>query len=164
MSLNPTIALVSPNFAFLAKHDELLVRYGAQAERYVFDDPNTAIIKLRQFSEVLAKHAAARTGLYLSTEDSFAVVLSRLQDSGVLSSEVSQLFHALRKAGNAAAHEHHGSQSEALHQLRMARTLGIWFHRAFVNDKTSSPVLSYRPPIPLKLAGKSLRNWNVFAK
>ena len=26
-------------------------------------------------------------------------------------------------------HEHVGSQTEALHQLRMARTLAIWFHR-----------------------------------
>ena len=148
MSLKPINALASPNFAFLAKHDALLVKYGAQAERYVFEDPNTAIIKLRQFSEVLAKHAAAQTGLYLSTEDSFADVLSRLQECGVLSSEVSQLFHALRKAGNAAAHEHHGSQAEALHQLRMARTLGIWFHRAFVNDKNFKPGPFVPPPDP----------------
>ena len=45
----------SPNFGFLAEHDPLLVHYGSQAERYVFDDPNTALIKLRQFAEVLAK-------------------------------------------------------------------------------------------------------------
>ena len=37
----------SPNFGFLANHSEVLVRYGAQAERYVFEDPNTALIKLR---------------------------------------------------------------------------------------------------------------------
>ena len=39
----------SPNFDFLAKHDPLLVRFAAQAERYVIDDPNTALIKLGQF-------------------------------------------------------------------------------------------------------------------
>jgi type I restriction enzyme R subunit len=44
--------LSSPNFAFLAKHDPLLMRYAAQAERYVFVDPNTALIKLGQFGEL----------------------------------------------------------------------------------------------------------------
>jgi type I restriction enzyme R subunit len=148
MSPTPNNAVASPNFAFLAKHDALLVRYGAQAERYVFDDPNTALIKLRQFSEVLAKLAAAQVGVYLSAEDGLTDVLSRLRDSGVLNSEVAQLFHALRKAGNAAAHEHRGTQGEALHQLRMARTLGIWFHRAFGNDKNFKAGPFVPPPDP----------------
>jgi type I restriction enzyme R subunit len=142
--------VASPNFAFLAKHDELLVRYGAQAERYVFEDPNTALIKLRQYSEVLAKHTAAQVGLYPSAEDTFTDVLNRLWDSGVLSPDVSQLFHGLRKSGNAAAHEHHGTRSEALHQLRMARTLGVWFHRAFGSDKNFKPGPFVPPPDPAK--------------
>jgi type I restriction enzyme R subunit len=146
----PNEAIASPNFSFLAKHDELLVKYGALAERYVFEDPNTALIKLRQFSEVLAKHAAARVGLYLSGDDKFYVVLARLRDSGMLSSEVAQLFQDLRRAGNAAAHEHHGSQGEALHQLRMARTLGVWFHRAFGNDRNFKPGPFIPPPNPAK--------------
>ena len=150
MVSNSTNSIASPNFAFLAKHDALLVRYGAQAERYVFDDPNTALIKLRQFSEVLAKLAAAQVGLYLSAEDGFNEVLSRLRESETLNPEVDQLFHAMRKAGNAAAHEHHGTQGEALHQLRMARTLGIWFYRAFGNDKHFKPGPFVPPPNPIQ--------------
>jgi type I restriction enzyme R subunit len=152
MTPHPANAIASPNFAFLAKHDALLVRYGAQAERYVFDDPNTALIKLRQFSEVLAKLAAAQVGVYLSVENSFTDVLSRLRDSGALTPDVIQLFHALRKAGNAAAHEHHGTQGEALHQLRMARTLGIWFHRAFGNDKNFKAGPFVPPPDPAQVS------------
>ena len=52
-------AIASPNFAFLAKHNVVLVRCASLAERYVFDDPNTSLIKLRQFIEVLAQQAAA---------------------------------------------------------------------------------------------------------
>src|SRR5919202_6535379 len=52
-------AFASPNFAFLMKYDEVLVRHAALAERYVFDDPNSALIKLRQFGELLARHAVA---------------------------------------------------------------------------------------------------------
>jgi hypothetical protein len=48
------------NFGFLAKHDVQLMRLGALAERYFGDDPNTSLIKLRQFAELLAKLTAAR--------------------------------------------------------------------------------------------------------
>lgn len=57
--------LNSPNFAFRAKHQPVLVRYAAQAERYFFDDPSTALIKLHQFAEVLAKEEAAYAGAYV---------------------------------------------------------------------------------------------------
>ncbi|MGA2636197.1 hypothetical protein [Methylocella sp.] len=43
------------NFTFLKPHDDQLVRLGALAERYFHDDPNTCLIKLRQFGELLAQ-------------------------------------------------------------------------------------------------------------
>jgi hypothetical protein len=54
--------------------------------------------------------------------------------AGVIARESADLFHAIRKAGNAAAHDLHGDPREALHQLRMARELGVWFHRALVRQ------------------------------
>src|ERR1043166_186613 len=42
---------ISANFDFLGKHDAQLVRLGGLAERYFKDDPNTSLIKLRQFGE-----------------------------------------------------------------------------------------------------------------
>ncbi|WP_437638581.1 hypothetical protein [Sorangium sp. So ce854] len=60
----------SPNFAFLDHHDPRLVVLGTQAERYFADDPNTCLVKLRQFGEILAQRAAAplTTGMSLRTE------------------------------------------------------------------------------------------------
>jgi type I restriction enzyme R subunit len=63
-------AFASPNFAFLMHYDEVLVRHAALAERYIFDDPNSALIKLRQFGELLAKHAAAYTGVAVEEHES----------------------------------------------------------------------------------------------
>jgi type I restriction enzyme R subunit len=57
---------VSANFDFLGKHDAQLVRLGVLAERYFKDDPNTCLIKLRQFGEVLAQLTAAKAGLLAS--------------------------------------------------------------------------------------------------
>ena len=138
----------SPNFAFLDQHDVLLVKYGAQAERYFADDPNTSLIKLRQFAELLAGHAASLAGVYTSSEDGFVSVLNRLWDRGVLTPEVSQLFHGLRKAGNAAVHDHDGTRREAFQQLKMARKLGVWFHQGFGGDPRFKPGPFIAPPDP----------------
>lgn len=123
--------LRSVNFQFLETHDPLLVALGAQAERYFGDDPSTALIKLRQFGEVLARRAAAAVGVFAGPDASQLDLINRLRDHGLLTPQLRQLFHDLRRAGNAAAHEARGTHADALHQLKMARELGVWFHRAF---------------------------------
>jgi len=45
----------SHNFNFLAAYDARLVRLCALAETYFHDDPNTCVVKLRQFGELLAQ-------------------------------------------------------------------------------------------------------------
>ncbi len=123
--------LSTENFGFLAKQDPELVKLGALAERYFRDDPGTAIFKLRQFAELLCKTVAAHHALYLGDRETFEETLRRLSYERILPKEVADVFHALRKAGNKAAHEVKGSASEALSALKFARQLGIWFHRTY---------------------------------
>ena len=137
----------SPNFAFLAKHDPLLLRYAAQAERYFADDPNACLLKLRLFAETLAKQAAGHTASWDGIEASFLDVLNSLAASGALSPEARELFHSLRRAGNAAAHSHSDSHREALHQLKAARRLAIWFHKSF-GHRSFKPSPFVPPPDP----------------
>ncbi|MCO6456486.1 MAG: type I restriction-modification system endonuclease [Pirellulaceae bacterium] len=137
----------SPNFQFLASHSPLLVQLAARAERYCFDDPNAALVKLRQFGELLAQQVAAQTGTYVDPQEGQRELLERLSQRGVLTADVSRLFRDLRVVGNRAAHEHAGTQREALHQLRMARSLAVWYHRAFKDPRyKAGPFLP--PPDP----------------
>ncbi|TIM65588.1 MAG: hypothetical protein E5Y60_21160, partial [Mesorhizobium sp.] len=66
------------NFIFLAVHDAKLVTLGGQAERYFRDDPSTAIVKLRQFAELMAKLIAARHAAYRGERETFEETLRRL--------------------------------------------------------------------------------------
>ncbi|MEM9009381.1 MAG: hypothetical protein AAGE59_38505, partial [Cyanobacteria bacterium P01_F01_bin.86] len=61
---------VSRNFAFLKVHSLELVRLGTLAETYFTNDPNTCLIKLRQFGEQLAQLVAAKVGLYEDPDES----------------------------------------------------------------------------------------------
>jgi type I restriction enzyme, R subunit len=122
---------ISANFDFLGKLDAQLVRLGALAERYFKEDPNTCLIKLRQFGEVLAQLTAAKAGLLPTPEEPQADLLRRLKFERVVPREVGELFHQLRVAGNRATHSQTDDHAEALSGLKIARQLGIWFHRTF---------------------------------
>ena len=125
----------SANFNFLAPHDIQLVRLAALAERYFIDDPNTCLIKLRQYGELLAQQVAARTGTYSSAKEPQSDLLRRLRVEGIVPRQALDLLHQIRINGNRASHDHTGDHAEALTTLKFARQLGIWFHKTFGEDR-----------------------------
>jgi len=120
----------SPNFSFLEGHDEQFVRIAASAESHCLGDPVAALTKIRILAEMLASEAAARVGVDDSDMSQFER-LQALKDEGILPEQTSSLFHSIRRAGNDAVHNHNGTASEALGQLKLARQVAIWFHRTF---------------------------------
>jgi type I restriction enzyme R subunit len=130
--------LVSPNFGFLAVHDPQLVRLGALAERYFTNDPNTCVIKLRQFGELLAQLIAAQVGIYVREERQIDL-MRRLRDKGILKGKAYDLFNELRLAGNDATHALADDQRTALSNLKYARQLAIWFHRVTIKNPDFNP-------------------------
>lgn len=134
------------NFAFLAPHAPVLVELASAAERYAASDPNAALFKLRLFAELLARRIAAHVGLLPSREETQRDLLIRLQDRGVLVGTARELFHGLRRRGNTAVHQAAGDRAEALHQLRMAHSLALWFHRTFGDDPHFEPGPFVPPP------------------
>jgi type I restriction enzyme, R subunit len=123
--------VTTANFGFLRAHDATLAGLGGLAERYFRDDPSTSLVKLRQFAELMAKLVAAHHAIYSDTCGGFEETLQRLSFERILPREVADLFHRLRKLGNIAVHEAKGAHAEALSGLKLARELGVWFHRSF---------------------------------
>ncbi|MCP4662432.1 MAG: hypothetical protein GY856_44100, partial [bacterium] len=76
------------NFTFLTPDDPQLARLAARAELYCHDDPNTALVKLRQFAERLARCAAARVGLAAGPGPELAGLIRELEYRGAISREV----------------------------------------------------------------------------
>ena len=150
------LADASPNFGFLKGFSTSLIQAAVAAERYILKDPVTALMRLRQFGELLAQEAAATVGLFTDPTDSQLDLLRRLADRQALPRDVAELFHDLRRKGNDAIHSGAGSRSEALHQLRMARTLGVWFVRGF-GKKPNLKVGKFVPPPDLDGNDEALR-------
>jgi type I restriction enzyme R subunit len=115
----------------LSQHDEQLLRLGMLAEKYFADDPNTCLLKVRQLAESLTQLLAARSGLYVSPEETRFELLRRLLDSSILPREVYQIFGEIRRTGNAASHDFSGDHRTALTALKLAWQVSLWFHRTF---------------------------------
>ena len=138
---------VSPNFGFLSSHDSQLVRLGTLAERYFADDPNTCLIKLRQFGELLAQLVAANAGMYVYDERQIDL-LRRLRDKNIVVGKVYRLFDELRFVGNKANHALEDDSRTALSNLKYARELGIWFHKYTTKQRNFDPGAFVPPPNP----------------
>lgn len=108
----------SRNFSFLAIHDPELVALGSFAERYYAEDPNTCLMKLRQYAELLAQLTAANCTLTVYTGEKQNDLLRRLKYK--LPRRIIDLFHWLRKKGNDAVHDRIGTHQLALDHLRYA--------------------------------------------
>jgi type I restriction enzyme R subunit len=135
------------NFDFLSQHDERLRTLATLAERYFSDDPNTCLIKLRQFAEALAQEIAARGGVYVSAQEPQVDLLRRLSFKRLVPRQPLDLFHHLRKVGNDANHAGAGDHSGALTCLKVARELAVWFHRTFAKpDFKPGPFSPPRAP------------------
>jgi type I restriction enzyme, R subunit len=143
------------NFAHLREHDEQLLRLGMLAEKYFAEDPNTCLLKLRQFAELLAQLLASQVGLFVSAQEAQYELLRRLQDQGLLPREVAQLFGEIRRSGNDASHALTCDHRTALSSLKIAWQLGIWFHRTFKNPSFKSG--PFIPPVAPKDESEELR-------
>jgi type I restriction enzyme, R subunit len=146
----------SHNFGFMRAYEPQFERLGALAERYFRNDPNTCLMKLRQFGELLAQETAARTGLYSSPDETQSDLLRRLKVERAVPQAAMDLFHQIRIPGNKATHDLADDHTLALTTLKIARELAVWFHRTFGKQPGFKPGL-FVPPPPPDNAEKALR-------
>jgi type I restriction enzyme R subunit len=153
--LPPRSAAPASNFGFLSDHDPLLLRLCVGAERNYHDDPNTTVIKLRQFGEAVVKHLAAVFDITAYAEQSQAELLKTLQIRRLIDRNVADLLHFLRKEGNLAAHQFETTPAQAKSALKIARELALWFHRSFGTvEQRSFKAGAFQEPVAVDLQAR----------
>jgi type I restriction enzyme R subunit len=80
------------NFSHLAAHGRTAGEARCARGALLSADPNTCLLKLRQFGELMAQDIAARFGEYASTEEKQVDLLRRLQARRAIPREVGELF------------------------------------------------------------------------
>lgn len=125
---------ITSNFEFLKEHDPMFLQLAVNAEQAFAADPNTTLIKLRQLAEAFAQEIAARCGILFDDTTSQSDLLFKIHREIGFEPQIKDLFHTLRIEGNKATHQFKTKHKEALDGLKVARSLAVWFHRAFAKN------------------------------
>lgn len=121
------------NFAYIAEIDPLLSNIGQLAERNIYVDPSTSLSKLRLLCEKICHHIVAYERIVEPERCDQNKRIQLLHYGGVLSQEISDLFHTIRKSGNRAAHTGEGTPAEAKFMLRQTVKVLNWYTTIYEN-------------------------------
>ncbi len=119
------------NFDFLSKDFPVLANFGKLAEQYCFSDANSCLIKLGMIGETIVNLMFTYDGVQFPSDNTAVKRIDTLMREGLLSRDICDILHALRKARNKASHENYGSADEGKILLQMAHSLCEWFMQTY---------------------------------
>lgn len=124
--------LLKSNFDFLEKRWPLLSSIGSTAEKYIYTDSNSCLIKLGQFAEVIVHLMFKLDGINEpdkeNTNDNRIKILKK---EGLLPREIDDVLFALRKTRNIAVHDLYESIEKSKILVEFAYNLGVWFMQTY---------------------------------
>ena len=149
--------MTSRNFEFLRPERPELADLAAFAERYAFEDPVSALLKLRSLAEALTWGVYRQLGFRPPLPDDFINLLTDWQFKSATPKLICDQLHALRKAGNKAAHANHGDTQTALLLLEQSWQLAAWFAVRFCGVQQAS-IGVFRQLVPMEAAEGRLKH------
>lgn len=120
------------NFTFLESRWSDLSKLGSLAEKYVYSDPNTSIIKQGMLAEIMVKYMLAYDGIKEPEYDNtHANRIRVLKQNDLLPYEISNTLYVLRKDRNDATHNASDEGDRALNNLKLCYELSVWFMQVY---------------------------------
>lgn len=120
------------NFEFLNRYWPVLAQLGANAENYLYSDPNACIYKLGMFAERLVQEILVFEHMDApKTDNTHANRIRLLKRAGLLPPEIDNTLYILRKTRNSAVHAGTDSVDEAKTLLSMAYNLAVWYMETY---------------------------------
>lgn len=124
--------ILKSNFDFLEKKWPLLASIGSTAEKYIYTDSNSCLIKLGQFAETIVnlmfKLDSIQEPDKENTNDNRIKILRK---EGLIPRDIDDILFALRKTRNIAVHDLYESIEKSKILVEFAYNLGVWFMQAY---------------------------------
>lgn len=125
------VRAMKSNFAFLKSHFPVLANFGILAEKYCYSDSNSCIMKLGMIGETIVNLMLTYDKIKIPTDCNAVTKIKILSLQGLLTPDLSDILHALRKARNKAAHTNYENIKEGQTLLEMAYSLCEWFMQTY---------------------------------
>lgn len=119
------------NFKFLQEKFPILSNLGDLAEKYLYNDQNSCLIKLGMIGETIINLIFEYDKLKKPMEDKAVNKINILVREGLIDRQIEDILHALRKARNKAVHENFADENSCRVLLEFAHTLTEWFMQIY---------------------------------
>lgn len=139
------------NFEFLNKYWPMLAQLGANAENYLYSDPNACIYKIGVFSERLVQEIMVFENMpEPETENTHSNRIRMLKRAGLLPRDIDNTLYLLRTGRNTAVHTGSDSVDDAKALLSMAYNLAAWFMETYGDWSFQAPAFVMPEKQPTK--------------
>lgn len=119
------------NFDFLDNEFPVLAQFGKRAELYLYSDSNSCLMKLGMIGETVVNLMFTYDRITLPAENTAVNRIAVLFREGLLTKDLVDILHALRKVRNKAVHENYASVADGKVLLQMAHSLCEWFMQTY---------------------------------
>ncbi|MDO5423290.1 MAG: type I restriction-modification system endonuclease [Eubacteriales bacterium] len=119
------------NFKFLETEFPVLANFGNLAEQYCYTDPNSCLIKLGMIGETIVNLMFTYDRIPVPYDNSAVNRINVLASEGLLTRDLTDILHALRRVRNKAVHENYAEGSDCPVFLQMAYSLAEWFMQTY---------------------------------
>lgn len=126
------------NFDFLKEKFPVLSDFGRKAEKYLYSDSNSCLMKLGMIGETIVNLMFQYDDIVLPFDNNASGKINALFREGLIDREIMEILHSLRKTRNKAVHENFSSVEDGKTLLQMAYSLCVWFYEIY-GDYDFSP-------------------------
>lgn len=119
------------NFDFLDKEFPVLAQFGKKAESYLYTDSNSCLMKLGMIGETIVNLMFTYDRIAVPIDNTAVNRITVLFREGLLTQDLVDILHALRKVRNKAVHENYASVEEGKVLIQMAHSLCEWFMQTY---------------------------------
>ena len=119
------------NFSFLEGTFPVLANFGSLAEKYCYSDSNSCLMKLGMIGETIVNLMFSYDKIPLPYDNTAVVRIDTLFREGLITRDLSDILHELRKKRNKAVHENYASVETGKVLLQMAYSLCEWFMQTY---------------------------------
>lgn len=139
---------MASNFDFLSKDFPVLANFGQLAEEYCHSDPNSCLMKLGMIGETIVNLMFTYDRIPLPQENTAVKRIDTLYREGLLTQDLAEILHTLRKVRNKAVHENYSSEADGLALLPVAHSLCEWFMQTYGDWNYQHH--EFVPPVPAR--------------
>lgn len=123
--------IMKSNFEFLNSYFPVLANFGELAEKYLYSDSNSCLMKLGMISETIVNLCFTYDKIPFPADNTAANRINVLFREGMITRDLKDVLHALRISRNKATHENYASLEDGKTLLQMAYSLCEWFMQTY---------------------------------